>query len=69
MKKSKKLLVLGVIAGLVFGLVKLVTSGVLDDKLYNGVNEDKTFKAVETIRLLGDLCSWPINFVRALLPF
>ncbi len=68
MKKCVKLLVAGALIGAAAGAVKLVKSGALDDKLYSGVNEDMTFKAMETFRLLGDLLAWPIHFVKALLP-
>ena len=73
MKKSKKkakkccllpvLLVLACVGGCGY-----LFKDKIQEKLMSGENEDKYLKVIDTVRLLGDLLSWPINYVKALLP-
>ena len=68
MKKAKKALVLACLGGLGYLLVKLLRTEAAQDKLFEVLGEDKYLKILNTVNLLGDLLSWPINFVKALLP-
>jgi len=68
MKKAKKALVLACLGGLGYLLVKLLRTDAAQDKLFEILGEDKYLKILDTVNLLGDLLSWPINFVKALLP-
>lgn len=67
-KKAKKALVLAVLGGIGYVLVKLLKTEAAQDKLFEVLGEDKYLKILDTVNLLGDLLSWPINFVKALLP-
>ena len=67
-KKAKKALVLAVLGGLGYLLVKLLRTEAAQDKLFEVLGEDKYLAILNTVNLLGDLLSWPINFVEALLP-
>ncbi len=67
-KKAKKVLVLAVLGGIGYLLVKLLKTEAAQDKLFEVLGEDKYLKILDTVNLLGDLLSWPINFVKALLP-
>ena len=67
-KKAKKALVLAVLGGIGYVLVKLLKTEAAQDKLFELLGEDKYLKILDTVNLLGDLLSWPINFVKALLP-
>ena len=67
-KKAKKALVLAVLGGLGYLLVKLLKTETAQDKLFEVLGEDKYLKILNTANLVGDLLSWPINFVKALLP-
>ena len=67
-KKAKKALVLAVLGGLGYLLVKLLRTEAAQDKLFEVLGEDKYLAILNTVNLLGDLLSWPINFVKALLP-
>ncbi len=67
-KKAKKVLVLAVLGGIGYVLVKLLKTEAAQDKLFEVLGEDKYLKILDTVNLLGDLLSWPINFVKALLP-
>ena len=69
MKKSKKCCLLPVLLVLaVLGGCGYLFKDRIMEKLMSGENEDKTLKALDTLRLVGDLLSWPINYVKALLP-
>ena len=67
-KKAKKALVLAVLGGLGYLLVKLLRTEAAQDKLFEVLGEDKYLVILNTVNLVGDLLSWPINFVKALLP-
>ena len=67
-KKAKKALVLAVLGGLGYLLVKLLRTDAAQDKLFEVLGEDKYLKILDTANLLGDLLAWPIHFVKALLP-
>ncbi len=67
-KKAKKALVLAVLGGLGYLLVKLLRTEAAQDKLFEVLGEDKYLAILNTVNLVGDLLSWPINFVKALLP-
>ena len=67
-KKAKKLLVLAVLGGVGYLIVKLLRTEEAKDKLFEALGEDKYLAILNTVNLLGDLLSWPINFVKALLP-
>ena len=68
MKKAKKALVLACLCGLGYLLVKLLRTDAAQDKLFEILGEDKYLKILDTVNLVGDLLSWPVNFVKALLP-
>ena len=68
MKKAKKALVLACLGGLGYLLVKLLRTEAAQDKLFEILGEDKYLSILNTVNLLGDLLSWPVNFVKALLP-
>ena len=68
MKKAKKALVLACLGGLGYLLVKLLKTEAAQDKLFEVLGEDKYLAILNTVNLVGDLLSWPINFVKALLP-
>ena len=68
MKKAKKALVLACLGGLGYLLVKLLKTEAAQDKLFEVLGEDTYLKLLNLVNLLGDLLSWPINFVKALLP-
>lgn len=68
MKKNNKLVILGILAAVVGLGYALLKTEFVQSKLYSGANEDKTFAIRDTLRLVGDLLNWPIDFVRALLP-
>ena len=68
MKKAKKALVLACLGGLGYLLVKLLRTDAAQDKLFEILGEDKYLKILDTVNLVGDLLSWPVNFVKALLP-
>ncbi len=68
MKKAKKALVLACLGGLGYLLVKLLKTEAAQDKLFEVLGEDTYLKILNLVNLLGDLLSWPINFVKALLP-
>ena len=67
-KKAKKLLVLAVLGGVGYLIVKLLRTEEAKDKLFEALGEDKYLAILNTVNLVGDLLSWPINFVKALLP-
>ena len=67
-KKLKKALVLSVLGCVGYFAVKLLRTDAAQDKLFEVLGEDKYLKILETVNLLGDLLSWPVNFVKALLP-
>ena len=67
-KKAKKALVLAVLGSLGYMLVKLLRTEAAQDKLFEILGEDKYLTILNTVNLVGDLLSWPINFVKALLP-
>ena len=67
-KKAKKLLVLAVLGGIGYLIVKLLRTDAAQDKLFEVLGEDKYLKILDTANLLGDLLAWPIHFVKALLP-
>ena len=68
MKKVKRALVLACLGGLGYLLVKLLKTETAQDKLFEILGEDRYLFALNTVNLVGDLLSWPINFVKALLP-
>ena len=68
MKKVKRALVLACLGGLGYLLVKLLNTETAQDKLFEILGEDRYLFALNTVNLVGDLLSWPINFVKALLP-
>ena len=65
MKNAKKLLALGCVGCLAY---VLATSEALQEKLFNGKYEDQYLKIVELARLAGDVCMWPVHYVKAILP-
>ncbi len=67
-KKAKKALVLAVLGGVGYLIVKLLRTEEAKDKLFEALGEDKYLAILNTVNLVGDLLSWPINFVKALLP-
>ena len=67
-KKAKKALVLAILGGVGYLLVKLLRTEAAQDKLFEVLGEDKYLKILDTVNLLGDLLAWPIHFVKALLP-
>jgi len=68
MKKLKKALVLTCLGGLGYLIVKVLKTETAQDKLFEILGEDTYLSILNTVNLLGDLLSWPINFVKALLP-
>ena len=67
-KKAKKLLVLAVLGCVGYLAAKLLRTEEAKDKLFEALGEDKYLAILNTVNLVGDLLSWPINFVKALLP-
>ncbi len=67
-KKLKKAFVLAVLGGIGYLAVKVLRTDAAQDKLFEILGEDKYLKILDTTNLVGDLLSWPINFVKALLP-
>jgi len=65
MKNAKKLLALGCVGCLAY---VLATNEALQEKLFNGKYEDQFLKVVELARLAGDVCMWPVHYVKAILP-
>ena len=68
MKTLKRLLVLVCIGCLGYGVSKLLHKEWAQEKLFGILGEDTYLTILDKVRLLGDLLSWPINFVKALLP-
>ncbi len=68
MKKIKKALVLACLGCLGYCIAKLLRTEAAQDKLFEILGEDKYLKILDTVNLVGDLLSWPVNFVKALLP-
>lgn len=68
MKKAKKLLVLACLGCLGYGCYELSKIDKVQEKLFEILGEDTYLAILDKVRLLGDLLSWPINFVKALLP-
>ena len=40
----------------------------IKDAIFNSKYEDELFKVMDIGRLVGDLLSWPVNYVKAILP-
>ncbi len=68
MKTLKKFLLLACFGCVGFGLVKVLSTDEAQEKLFGILGEDTYLAILDKVRLLGDLLSWPINFVKALLP-
>ena len=68
MKNTKKFLVLACLGCCGFGLFKLLQTDKAQEKLFSTLGEDLYLAILDKVRLLGDLLSWPINYVKALLP-
>ncbi len=63
---KKKGILIG--AACICGVAALIGYADSRGKLFNGKYEDTYLKIVDLLHLVGDLLSWPYNFVRALLP-
>ena len=69
MKKKAKRLFAFIVLGCVGVCVgKLLQIERVRDKLFELLGEDRYIALDSTVRLLGDLLMWPVDFVRALLP-
>ena len=67
-KAAKKLLFLACFGGVAYALGKLAQKQETQEKLFEILGEDTYLAVLDKIRLGGDLLSWPINYVKALLP-
>ena len=67
-KKAKRFFALVCLCGVGYGIAKLLQIESVRDKLFEVLGEDRYIALDSTVRLLGDLLMWPIDFVRALLP-
>ncbi len=52
----------------VFSFIQLLKTDEAQEKLFNILGEDTYLAFLDKVRLLGDLLTWPINYVKALLP-
>ena len=67
-KAAKKLLFLVCFGGCAYLMGKLVQKDETQQKLFEILGEDTYLAVLDKVRLGGDLLSWPINYVKALLP-
>ena len=67
-KAARKLLFLACFGGVAFALGKLAQKQEVQEKLFEILGEDTYLAILDKVRVGGDLLSWPISYVRALLP-
>ena len=68
MKTLKKILILVCFSCVGYGLVQALKTDKAQEELFSILGEDLYLAILDKVRLLGDLLSWPIEFVSALLP-
>ena len=64
--KMKKLLVCAAVCGAAFVAAKNVD--LIQEKLFNGKDQDEFLKILGVARVAGDFLMWPVHYVTALLP-
>ena len=67
-RKLKRIVVGAILCVLGYGLYKLINTSRAQESLFDFLGEDNYLSILDKVRLAGDLLSWPINFIRALLP-
>jgi len=67
-RKLKRIVIGAILCVLGYGLYKLINTTRAQESLFGFLGEDNYLSILDKVRLVGDLLSWPINFVRALLP-
>jgi len=63
---AKKLLVCAGLCGAAFVAAKNVDF--IQEKLFNGKDQDEFLKILDIARVAGDFLMWPVHYVVALLP-
>ena len=63
---AKKLLVCAGLCGAAFVAAKNVDF--IQEKLFNGKDQDEFLKLLDVARVAGDFLMWPVHYVVALLP-
>ena len=63
---AKKLLVCAGLCGAAFAAAKNVDF--IQEKIFNGKNQDEFLKILDAARVAGDFIMWPVHYVKALLP-
>ena len=63
---KKKLLICAVLCGGAFVAAKNVD--LIQEKLFNGKDQDEFLKILDVARVAGDFLMWPAHYVTALLP-
>ena len=66
--KLKKIVIGAILCALGYGLYKVIRTAKAQETLFGLLGEDTYLTVLDKVRLLGDLLSWPVNFVKALLP-
>ena len=67
-RKLKRIVVGVVLCVLGYGLYKLINTNRAQESLFGLLGEDTYLSILDKVRLAGDLLSWPISFIKALLP-
>ena len=67
-RKLKRIVVGAILCVLGYGLYKLINTSRAQESLFDFLGEDNYLSILDKVRLAGVLLSWPINFIRALLP-
>lgn len=63
---AKKLLVCAGLCGAAFVAAKNIDF--IQEKLFNGKDQDEFLKILDVARVAGDFLMWPVHYVVALLP-
>lgn len=67
-RKLKRIVVGAILCVLGYGLYKLINTNRAQEALFGLLGEDTYLSILDKVRLAGDLLSWPISFIKALLP-
>ena len=66
MKHAKKLAILAGVCGAAVVAAKNVDF--IQEKLFNGKDQDEFLKLLDVARVAGDFLMWPVHYVAAMLP-
>ena len=67
-RKLKRIVVGVILCAVGYGLYKLLNTDRAQESLFDLLGEDNYLNILDTVRLVGDLLGWPVEFIRALLP-